>query len=256
MPLIRAIAILLLLPVQAAAQRISYDVIGYGSRHVVVVLSGTVPVGVTTSMSADGKSARVSAAGVEFVPANSGRAMPALVSSAQQVKRGSAVDLVINLNQPAELDVTAGGTGLKLLLKVKNSGDDSTSNRSSANQQGARPQKTLPIRFTLHADPEAKNAFTGLTVVLPKLDSLGPGTIFARELRRTAYALDLVWAALNGVKNIATPISGQKGEAESAVQVAELEKLVQDLTRELVELRKKSNIDNGRIDSADGNVNP
>ncbi|MCB0309789.1 MAG: hypothetical protein KDD42_01060 [Bdellovibrionales bacterium] len=240
------------------ATELRYSVTGYGTRHVVVVLKGNIPNSLTTSMSSDGLSARVSGVNVAYLPEND-RKFPALVSTIQQLRRGATTDLIINLTRPAELSATPGSSALKLYLRTKE--DTSHRNKShKAKESNNAPAQKLnsPLKVISHRtysserDSKERPKDYQTTIVFPESTGLQSATGLSQVLRDTAYGLDLVWALLSGMElqyaegaSPASLCSDQSGEID------ELNSLVQDLTKELVEVRQELALKNAQSSEKD-----
>ena len=260
MPNMLRIFLLILLfvagPSAAVAEDLRYEVLGYGSRHVLVMITGGTGSRLATSMSADGLSARVSGVGVQFIPAEKDRPLPGLVASIQQVKRGLTVDLIVNLSAPVEMNVLpAGSGGVRLFLKRRDSAGQAAAEAAAGSAGGAKSRSSaqgFPLRLKL-VDGEGVEANAGLTISFPPLEGLKPKTGLSEELYLLAYTFDIIWAALTSTE---LEYFSQSGSRKTTVAADEehqrLEALVQDMTGELVELREALALRDEQIKTAKG----
>ncbi len=246
----RAALILVILLISALAwgQDLTYDVFGYGSKHVIVQISGTIPLGMTSSMSADGLSARISGVGVNFSPKNSNKARPSLVSSIQQVKRGQTADLIINLVAPGELSVTPGTSDLRIFIKLRKDALLPESKMSGTPLSTSAPH-VWPLRI-LSADKLTKQ--DGLTLVFPEYTGLMPTSGLSAELRSLAYGLDILWGTLSGKALEYEKGASPQAQTPTDTHESEMDSLIQDLTKELVELRAQIEGQNQEIATLKG----
>jgi hypothetical protein len=99
----------------------------------------------------------------------------------------------------------------------------------------------MPIRLLQSLPSEAgkgSGATSGLTIVFPSSEDIRSPFTAASELRQTAYVLDLLWAwAFNSPLTRASERNARSGPNDKKTE--ELDTLVQDLTKELVEVRKE-----------------
>lgn len=231
------------LALPALASDVEYVVRAYGGKNAVVILSGSVRNNLTTNLSSDGQSVRVSGVDINFVQAKDSY-IAGLVSEIFQVKRGAFSDLIINLKEKCELTPTPGNKDLKLFLKAK--ANDVVLPSVKDNTTSTKPQQKsvrgIPINITVDtpAARQAKPLFTQINLVFPNTQGLKSITSLSQELKMLAYSLDIIWSWLTGqplqfiTTEQAPPTTPQKGD-----EVEELEKLVQDLTQELVDVRKE-----------------
>lgn len=237
---------LLLLASPLAAQQLSYEVLGFGSQRVLVTIQGDIPLGMTSNMSADGLSARISGVGIQFQAKDPNKALPLAVSSVQQVKRGSTTDLVINLSNAAELTVSPGVSELKLFLKAKKGVKpvDNSSGTPGATENSHLKRVKSPIRFlSSHQISGFGNATLvepGFTIVFPDVAGVKPTSSLSSILHLMGYTWDLVWSALS--QNELQLIKRDDGGNTTASDTEEnkrLSTLVDELTKELVTVRQE-----------------
>ncbi len=219
----------------AQSETIWYEVSNYGAKHAVVILTGTALDTLTANLSTDGLSVRVSSTGTEFRPGEK-QSYGSLITEVQHVRRGSSSDLVVNLALPCELSVTPSGNNVKLFLKGKrNSTSPQNKTEPEAASSTPRTQKPIPLTFLRSGPASAPRLTDGIQVILPAADGLQPQLGLAAELKRLSYALELTWSWVSG-QSLA--YEGQTVTPARQDEVDELERLVRDLTQELIEVRK------------------
>jgi hypothetical protein len=222
---------------QIQAGAIWYEITNYGSKHAVVLLSGQGLENVTANLGSDGLSIRVSALTSEFRPGEK-QSYGSLISEVQQVRRAQTNDLVINLSSPSDLSVTPAAQNIKLFIKVRRVSAAQAELLPKIPSVDKRKLKPLPLRFTRDPGVAGEKFGDGVLIVLPPSEGVNPLLGLSFELRRFAYAIDVIWAWVTG-----RPIEydGQNNSAVvSSSEVIELEKLVKELTQELIELRKQN----------------
>lgn len=220
---------------QAQAGAIWYEITNYGSKHAVVLLSGQGLEHVTANLSADGLSIRVSALTSEFRPGEK-QSYGSLISEVQHVRRAQANDLVINLASPSDLNVTPAAQNIKLFIKVRRAPTILSNQEPKDAKVEKRDFKPLPIRFTREPAAASEKLRDGILIVLPVAENIDSAIGLTFELRRFSYALDVLWAWVSGRQ---IGYAGQNNTTSSS-EVLELEKLVKELTQELIELRRQN----------------
>lgn len=106
---------LIALPATAANLPISYEVRGFGSSNLVVILSGDGSSTLSVAPSTDGTSVRVSGVGVVFARKGAEPNLP-LLSSINQVKRGNNTDLLINLSAATQINASPSAGTLQISI--------------------------------------------------------------------------------------------------------------------------------------------
>ncbi|MBX7136515.1 MAG: hypothetical protein K1X83_00930 [Oligoflexia bacterium] len=221
---------------RVSAQTLQYEILGYGTKHVVLMLRGSVPLGLNSSMSSDGLAARVSAVGVQFAPRSSA-ALPALVSSVQQVKRGPTTDLVVNLNEACELSVSPATGGVKLVIKSRKGSTSTQSPETTALPASTTTPLNFPFRVISGNGNQKRDG--GLTIALPEPGKLNLTAVGA-ALRACAYSIDLFCSILGcGTLSIPRNPNLESPGVENAQDSSAGDQLIASLSTELEQLRQE-----------------
>ena len=235
--------VLVMFPAFLLANEVSYEIVGYGSRHAVVILRGVSPGTVSTSVSADKRTVRVSGIGLRFKQKNSSL-LPSLFSSVKQVRRDPHTDLLMNLATEIELKPSSSANELRLILRSKSKAPvpkKQIDPKKKKKEKVVKEKRKIPIRLSYHQEKK-KNAKPepGMAIVLPDVKGLQSSNEFSAELRKVAYFFDLLWAWMtNSELSFIEAETGIATTPSEKNQVEELSRLVHELTRELVEVRKE-----------------
>lgn len=241
----RKIALTLLLTVCGAAHawaaNITYKIQSYGNKHAVINLSGPGSGTLSVTPTNDGQQVRISGVEVGYV-SDGNQNFSGIVTDAQQVRRGAYTDLVLSFRGKTSISATPGAGNLKLFVRLiaPIATPDPQPSASIASSTTPKPP-TMPIRLLstlpIQSDKDAKPA-GGLTIVFPGAEQIRSPFSASKELRGAAYVLDLLWAWVfnSGASDYDTtaPVTPSKD-----LRSGELDSLVQDLTKELVEVRKE-----------------
>lgn len=235
-------AMLMLDPAALLAGEIRYQVIGYASQHALVTLSGSSASKVTTSLSSDGLSVRISAPNAVFT-AQETQSLPTLITGIQQVKRGAFTDLVISLSAASTLSASPGAALTRLFIQTRSFGGAKTSDSPEV-PDASRAPTPLPSpaargRYPIRLIPAGNQTLAkelGPAVVLPGCNALKPALGLTEILRTTAYALDVLWAwtSARPLEYLAEANCRCPAEKE---EIKQLETLVKELTEELMQVR-------------------
>ncbi len=177
------------LPSPASSAELRYQVRGYSGRQAVVVLTGAMSNNVTTTVSSDGRSIRISGVGVSFVPFDSA-ALPSIIANVQQVKRGQYTDLVIQLAQSSLLSASPSQSKLELYIKTKESETTNVSGDLTSSKVA------LPFKIALPKHPQDSQDGS-VVITLPAAEGMHPQTRVSNILHSSAYALDVIYAWIN-----------------------------------------------------------
>lgn len=229
------------------AQTIKYKITAFGASHVHVTLSGSSLGSITPTVSLDGRTIRITGAGVTYVRDESS-VTSSLVSLANAVKRGAYTDLVINLTDACEITTSKTGSNLKVFIKKKKEGISAQATVSgtpmaAVTQPTAAPQKRVSPFTVVVAGSEpgqgSQHQGAGLTIMLPSNHGLIGSTSLSSELRAMAYALDIMWGwtTSSSLSYDAAAAYNSAGATDSGRSAKELEALVKELTDELVDVR-------------------
>lgn len=140
-----------------------------------------------------------------------------IVKSITQVKRGVYNDLYINLEKPVSLDLIDKIKTYEIYLKSQ---DLLTAPIASPIIADA-PQQKLPIRIVSNG---LQNSNSGITLVFPNFNSVSP---VSSLLHASAYSIDFLWYWIMGI------------DQPNSSSCQNDQKLIHDLTSELIELRKQ-----------------
>ncbi len=135
---LRAKLLLICLPLVAASSNtnISYEVRWFGSSNAVMILSGDNISGISVAPNAEGTSFRVSGVGAIFQRKGEDSNLP-LFTSVNQVRRGAATDLIVNLSEPSQISaIPSAGTLQISIAKI--------SNQSALPARTVEPNKLSP----------------------------------------------------------------------------------------------------------------
>ena len=225
------------------AQQVRYYIHGYGSRHAIIVLNGSQVRTLNVNPNADGLGARISGVGVTFA-ASGKQSYPGVISSSRVVQRGAFTDLVLNFDKMASLNVTGSSDELKVFVKVQEQKSDIV---ATATPGAAQPTEAIsnqksyaPIRFlSVPSDAVAeKPKSQSLLLNFPEARALIGNTAISTQLRWYAYLLDIAWAWLSQQPlTYANPVSPIAKDSKNVNEEIQLDQLVEDLTKELVEVR-------------------
>lgn len=231
----------------AANGQINYTVKGYGGKHAIIVLSGPQIETLTVSPSMDKKSVRVSGVNIGFTAVGSPK-NPDIISSVRFVKRGPNSDLIFNFN--SEATVKANPTSSNLQIFIRTTGimvpqaetEQSTSvdpkNQVNNDKSPWKPV-SVPIKFITNPDIKEISEKSPIAIVFPGLLEIPSRLQVTRDLKLIAYSLDLVWSWIGGQELAKLPLPEASGSINYEPQANyELETLVEELTKELVELRE------------------
>lgn len=206
-----------------AQSEVSYSLRGLGANQLVFKFAHSNPAQLSVTPSSDGRSVRVSGVNLRFAGTSDISHLP-LLSSIRQVKRGNFIDLIINLSDQAQFEVTKNAQDLSLWIK----------------QQQTNPAKQSE-------DLKAAGTQTSETATtklqLPKLSEQQYKTPLAVLLRNSAYMIELASRTLKGesldgmtlAENSAD--SENKGQQEQVNSENDQTQLIADLTNELTLLR-------------------
>gem|GEM_PF-5802054 len=223
----------------AAAAEIKYQVLGYGDSHALIILSGDLQNEVTTNLSSDGLSVRISAPGAVFVPHGAG-ARPTLISHIQQVRRGIYTDLVLNLVSPSNLTASPGSATTRLFIQSRSFGAapqpdvTPTKERKPPLTNIDKVPRYIPLQIVL-GDTKLLSKPFAAALVLPSPVGLKPTTGLTQILRTIAYGLDFMWAWMSGrpLEYMPGAQCHDKGKEE---EIKQMEALIKDLTEELMRI--------------------
>ncbi len=241
----RKIALTLLLTVcgeaDSWAANITYKIQSYGNKHAVINLSGPGSGTLSVTPTNDGQQVRISGVEVGYV-SDGNQNFSGIVTNAQQVRRGAYTDLVLSFRGKTSISATPGAGNLKLFVRLIAPKATPDPNPSPGIDSSTTPKPfTMPIRLlpTLPA-PSNKDANLagGLTIVFPGADQIRSPFSTATELRGVAYVLDLLWAWVFN-SGSSDPQKADPEPPSKGLRSEELDSLVQDLTKELVEVRKE-----------------
>ncbi len=114
-----SLLLLLLLPVQLWGAELKYELYGYGTKHLVLIIGGEGAADLSSNLSSDGLSLRVSGIDASFVAKDNSKSLPSMVSQLNQVKREPYTELLLSFSAPFELSAFPGAKELRVVLKAK-----------------------------------------------------------------------------------------------------------------------------------------
>lgn len=132
---LKVLIVLLFFPLNLLAAQLEYELYGYGTKHLVIIISGQGASDLSSNLSSDGLSLRVSGIDAGFEAKEKGKPLPSAISQLNQVKREAYTDLLLSFSMPFELNVQPGTDQMKLVLKSK----------EPLNTTGAPSAKQTPI---------------------------------------------------------------------------------------------------------------
>ncbi len=239
------------------ASEIKYQLRGYGGSHVVIILNGSQSEKLIVNPSTDGTSVRISGVDTTFIQ-NDSSAPPSLISSLRQVRRGSLTDLVLNLSSPSLVSATPSLNSLKVYIKSKGKSVEpapeatslSTNESSPVSENKILPTKIIfPIKIFFDKGTDSQQLSPTLALVFPSSARLQSKVSLVSELRSAAFVIETIWAWANGEDYPQPNTTDSSHEDAKESKNKELESLVQDLTKEIVQLRELLSIRDKEIES-------
>ena len=223
----------------AFAEEIVYSIQIYGSRHAIVSFTGPGSENLSITPSNNGDQIRISGVNVQFSTRENVSAK-GIISSTRQVQRGAFTDLVLGFSIPISVSATPATGSLKLVVKGKQIARPTNRPGESPTPSPTSAKTELPIRLLSTYSAEAPSE-SGLTLVFPDTGKISPKTSVAQVLMGISYGVEILWAFVThqplalGAGNLNSAPS--KIDPPPTKNDEELDKLVSDLTQELVELR-------------------
>lgn len=237
--LIGAIGVMAL---NAEAGTILYSVQLYGSRHAVVNFSGSGSEELSVTPSSNGDFVRISGVNVQFAPQEP-VSLKGIITSVRQVQRGALTDLVLALGAPISVSATPAQGNLKLILKGKpliRKSVEPNGTPTPPLEAPSSPTRAIPITVTSTL-PTKDSPQSGITFVFPDSGRILPKTSLAKVLLSSSAITEILWSIATGQPLQFTSESGRDtsslSEAETDQRDEELDRLLGELTQELVELR-------------------
>ena len=221
------------------AAEIVYGLRTFAGRHAVLTLTGDTG-SISLHPSTDGMTIRISGVGVQFL-ARSENVTGAVVRSVHQVRRGAVNDLVVNFSEPVTISASPNAQGMQILIRTTRGPaqppvvDGKGINRESSETE-ARSQPIVILWE--HAGRPTRQP--GQTVfVFPHAANIGAQSSLTAGLHWFVYAVDLLWAWLNGGSLALSSTAGEPSTADSENVQNESSALLQQLTEEVLMLREK-----------------
>ncbi|MCB0339877.1 MAG: hypothetical protein KDD53_09745, partial [Bdellovibrionales bacterium] len=174
---------------------VTYEFQGYGSKHVLLNLTGKISNRLSVTPGTGGKSVRISGVDVQFQTTEKQSKLP-LISSVRQVRRGTYTDLIVNLLVESDVSASATGEKLQVLIKPRQEYTNTGNNDSSSNTE------SIPAVF----DEKP------VQIMLPDPDKIDSPVPLSTSLRWTAYLLDASWSWITGIPVEADPAIRKDGD--------------------------------------------
>ncbi|MCB9029526.1 MAG: hypothetical protein H6619_00610 [Deltaproteobacteria bacterium] len=197
------------------AQDLKYEISSYGERFLVLKITGELANSISVTPQKEGRILRISALQGSFT--TSENSLPKNIKSITQFKAAESTDLIVTLTETSSVNVVPNSSGTQIMIRFKN-----------------KPKSTQKV-----SNIPAKNSDKPLKILLPSPELLSGKTVVGGFLLKSAYTVDLIWSVITG-----QDLKEQRRDLETsskpkAVDCSDLEKLVDELSAEVMALQKE-----------------